>query len=57
MEYVKWAAKAITAFITAGLAAIVTYNLELPPWVLVLASSVVAALAVFLIPNGETPSR
>jgi hypothetical protein len=57
MEYVKWAAKAITAFITAGLAAVVTYNLELPPWVLVLASSVVAALAVFLVPNGETPSR
>ena len=56
MEYVKWVAKAITAFITAGLAAVATYNLDLPAWVLVLASAVVAALAVFLVPNGDTPS-
>lgn len=56
MEYVKWVAKALTAFITAGLAAVATYNLELPAWVLVLASSLVAALAVFLVPNGDNPN-
>lgn len=56
MSYVKWAAKAIAAFITAGIGAVATYNLELPPWALVLASAVLAAVLVFIVPNAEKPS-
>jgi len=55
MNYIYWIAKAVTAFIVAGLGAVATYNLDLPSWVLVLGSALVAALAVFLVPNGEQP--
>ena len=55
MNYVLWAAKAIAAFITAGIGAAATYNLDLPAWALVLASSVLAAIVVFTVPNGEHP--
>lgn len=54
-QYVLWVAKAIAAFITAGIGAVATYNLELPPWVLVLATALLAAVVTFLVPNGEKP--
>lgn len=56
MEYISYIAKAVAAFITAGLAAAVTYNLDLPPWALVLATSVLAAIVVFITPNGDKPT-
>lgn len=55
MQYVFWVAKAIAAFITAGIGAAATYNLDLPPWVMVLASAVLAAIVVFTVPNGDKP--
>lgn len=56
MNYVLWVAKAIAAFITAGLGAVATYNLDLEPWVMVLATAVLAAIVVFTVPNGDHPS-
>jgi len=56
MNYVLWAAKANAAFITAGLGAVATYNLDLPPWALVLATASLSAIVVFTVPNGEHPT-
>lgn len=53
MKHIKLVAKAITGAITGGLAAAAAYNLELDPVVLVIAATIVAGLAVFLIPNSD----
>ena len=55
MNYVSYVAKAIAAFITAGLGAVATYNLELEPWVLVAATAVLAFVITFVVPNGAKP--
>ena len=51
MQYAQTIAKAITAFIVAGLAAVVTYNVDVNPWVLVAGAAIVPALAVWAVPN------
>lgn len=55
MQYISYVAKAITAAVAGFLAAAATYNLDVEPWIMVLASTIVAGLAVFLVPNGSAP--
>ncbi len=55
MEWVQYVAKAVTAFLVAGLAAIIQYNVDVNPWVMVAVAAVIAGLGVFLIPNGARP--
>jgi hypothetical protein len=51
MNYFLYAAKAITAAITAALGAAAAAQVDLPVWVLVTAPAIIAGLAVFLVPN------
>lgn len=53
MQKLKWAAKAITAAAVGFTLAVVQYNLEVAPIVMVLVATAVAGLAVFLVPNGD----
>lgn len=55
MVYVKWVAKAIAAVVSVVLAGVVAGELDLDPaWVVTL-QAVLAALAVFAVPNGAKP--
>lgn len=56
MQYVSYVAKAITAFLVAGLAAIIQYNVDVNLWVIVFVTALIAGLGVFLVPNGEKPA-
>lgn len=53
--WIKWVAKALTAAGVAFLAAIVSYNMDVEPWILVLVTVVLAFLGVFLMPNSDKP--
>ena len=57
MDTIKWVAKAITGFVTVGLGAAATYNLDVNPWILVFGSALVGGLAVFLVPNSDRPTE
>lgn len=56
MQYVTWVAKALTAAAIGFIAAVAQYNLDVEPWVMVLVATVIAGLAVFLVPNGDKPT-
>ena len=51
MDHVRRAAKAYAAAVVAFLAAIVTYNLDVPSVVLVAVVTVGAGLAAYIVPN------
>ena len=55
MQYVSYVAKALTAAAVGFLAAVAQYNLDVEPWVMVVVSTIIAGLAVFLVPNGTEP--
>lgn len=55
MKHIAYIAKALIAAGTAFLAAVVTYNVDVSPFVLVGVVSLLAGLAVFLVPNGDKP--
>lgn len=56
MQYVKWAAKAVVAFVTTVIATAAGIGLDLDPWVIVIGTSIVAAVGVFFTNNGEAPT-
>ena len=56
MQYVTWVAKAITAAAVGFFAAVAQYNFEVEPWIMVAVATLVAGLAVFLVPNGDKPT-
>jgi hypothetical protein len=53
MTHLRRAAKAYAAASVAFLAAIVTYNLDVPAFVLVAVITVGAGLAAYVVPNAE----
>lgn len=56
METIRWIAKALTAGGGAFFAAVAAYKLNVPPAVLVTVATVLGAVAVFLVPNGDKPT-
>ena len=57
MQWISYMAKALTAVGVAFLGAVVQYNIDLNPLVMVAVTSVLAGLAVFIVPNGDRPSN
>lgn len=55
LEYIKWAAKALTAVLTVVAAALAAGQLDVAPWVEVAVTAAIAGIAVFLVPNSDTP--
>ena len=53
MIHLRRAAKAYAAGAAAFLAAVVTYQLDVPGWALVAVITVGAALAAYVVPNRE----
>ena len=55
MKWIKWVAKAIAAVVTVVLAGIAAEGLNLDPVYVVGLQALLAALAVFAVPNGDRP--
>lgn len=55
LDYVKWAAKALTAVLTVVAAALAAGQLDAPAWLEVAVTAAIAGIAVFLVPNSDTP--
>jgi len=54
-DWIRWFLKALTAAVTVVIAAAAAGTVNLEPWIEVLLSALLAAVAVFLVPNGPLP--
>jgi hypothetical protein len=56
MQWISWVAKALTAAGTAFLGALIHYQVDASPWIMVVVVTLIAGIAVFLVPNGDKPT-